>query len=127
MTTQDKFLKDSYQEWMRISATITEVVGELENDIQRMRERKLPESLIDQKDAMIEKLVSFYNTTDQLITAQRIALANKNAELMIMNDSLTHAIRSEWRQRVLSRLTQDVNELKERRQLTQELKDTLNG
>lgn len=127
MTTHDAFLKSSFQEWMRLSSIVTEIVGELEGEIARMRDRKVSESLIEQKDTMIEKLITFYNATDQLITAQRIAIANKDAEIMIMNDSLTHALRSDWRERILARLTQDVKELKERKELKQELIDKING
>jgi hypothetical protein len=127
MTTHDTFLKEAYLEWIRMSSAINDVVGELENEIQRMRERKVNEAMIEQKDAMIEKLIGFYNTTDQLITGYRIAMANKQAEVMIMNDSLMYAMRSEMRERIIARFTQEMNEIKERKQLKDELIEKLNG
>lgn len=125
--SHDIFLKTSWSEWIKLSAKITDVVGILEKEIERMKEKQLSDSLIDQKNDMVDAVIDFYNSTDQLISAYRIALVNKDAEIMIMRDALEHAIRTEWRERILTRLASDISQLKERKELTRELRDKMNG
>ncbi|HEY5746082.1 MAG TPA: hypothetical protein VIU12_08405 [Chryseolinea sp.] len=127
MTSQDKFLKDTWGKWVRTSSKITHVIGELENEVERMRTKKLPETLIDQKDSLIDMIVDFYNLSDQLISAYRIAMINSQAEIMIMNDCLRTAIQSDLRDRIFARLTSDLNEMEERKLLKQQLIDKMNG
>jgi hypothetical protein len=127
MSSHDTLLKTSFEHWLRLGSQFSGIIGDLEEEIQKMRERKVPENLIEQKDELVEKLVAFYNTTDQLITAYRIGIANKQAEVMIMSDALAHAMRTELRERIFKRLAEDVNVLQERKELKRELTNVVNG
>ncbi len=127
MTIHDRHLKEAFVEWVKVSSQITGVVTELENEIERMRERKVADNIISQKDEMVERIINFFNVTDQLITSYRVGMANKQAEVMIMEDALNYALRQEWRERIFKRLAEDVNLIKERKQLKDELINKLNG
>ena len=78
--------------WTRATANFTEVHKQLEDELRRMRERKLEQQYIDKKDNQIEMLVDFFNQTDELFTAYRLALANSNIENHFLTEMLLKKI-----------------------------------
>lgn len=125
MSSNDLFLKASTVEWARVGTQFTGVIAELEKEIFRMREKRLSEDLINQKDAMIETLISFYNCCDQLITAYRVTCATKQMEIHILNDIVSHAMQEAWSNRIVKRFTDDIAKLPG--QATRELNHQTNG
>jgi hypothetical protein len=52
----------------------------MDREMQRMKDKRLPDDLINSKDLQIESLVEFYNDVDGLIQYYKLALANRNTE-----------------------------------------------
>jgi hypothetical protein len=126
-SSEDEFLKTGWGLWIRESARIMNVISDLEKEVHRMRDRKVPTAFIEEKDLMINMIVDFFNSTDQLINAYRKAIINKNAEIMMLDDCFKHCLRTEWRDRIIKRLSSDVDELNERETLKKELQNKING
>lgn len=78
--------------WTRATANFTEVHRQLEDELRRMRERKVEQQYIDKKDNQIEMLVDFYNQTDELFAAYRLAMANANTENHFLTEMLLKKI-----------------------------------
>lgn len=86
-------MKKSLQnDWLRESALFFEAHAKLEKELQRMREKKVRQEFIDQKDQMIESLVSFYNSTDELIQYYKQALLNSRMENHFLTEMLSKKI-----------------------------------
>lgn len=66
--------------YARASLIITEVVRQLEDEIQKMKERKVPQHLIDQRDLQVENLISYYNAVDEIIQFNRMLVFNLKME-----------------------------------------------
>ena len=67
--------------WRRSAALFQAAHLELEQELQRMKQRNnVPQDIIDRKDLCIENLVEFFNQTDDLMNAYRLALANAKIE-----------------------------------------------
>jgi hypothetical protein len=78
--------------WTRATANFTEVHRQLEDELRRMRERKVEQQYIDKKDNQIELLVDFFNQSDELFMAYRLALANANTENHFLTEMLLKKI-----------------------------------
>ena len=122
-----EYVKSTRLEWLRNSARFTNCIQDMEAELKRMRDKKVSPEYIEKKDSQIQSLVEFYNDTDSLITSYRIAIANKHAEFMTINDCLIHALGHDMRQRVFARLINDIDGLKEKQELKKELIKKLNG
>lgn len=67
--------------WTRSSALFMSAHQELEEELKRMKlNTKVPQEFIDKKDFQIESLVEFYNSTEELMQAYKLALANAKIE-----------------------------------------------
>jgi hypothetical protein len=84
--------KQLHVDWLRAAATFSHVHQQLEEEIQRMRERKLSQDLIDKKDLQVEALVTFFNQTDELMQAYKLALANARIENHFLTDILARKV-----------------------------------
>lgn len=49
--------------WLRTVAKLNNVIAELELELKRMKEKGLPEDLINAKDSQINELVEFHDAT----------------------------------------------------------------
>ncbi len=78
--------------WLRASVFFTNAHHQLEDELVRMRDKKLPQELIDRKDEQIEQLVNFFNQTDELVQAYRHELAQARIENHFLTDMLTRKI-----------------------------------
>jgi len=78
--------------WLRAAALFTDSHQHLEAELQRMKEKNLAQEFIDQKDAQIQNLVEYYNQTDELIQAYRMALANAKTENHFLTEMLLKKI-----------------------------------
>jgi adenylate kinase family enzyme len=79
--TIDEQLKAANMNYLRAGATVANVIQELERELERMRERKVQQEFIDDKDEQIQKIVEFYNQVDELI--QFYKLMNLNMKLQL--------------------------------------------
>lgn len=135
MSSNDLLMKSAHNEWVRMGTQFTNAIEDLEKEIVRMREKRLPEDLINQKDNVVETLVSFYNCCEQIIASYRVAIATKQMEIHILNDLLSHAMQESWSGRLVERfradlqkLPGDVNQAQARRALVlNQLSQALNG
>lgn len=78
--------------WLRASASFTNAHQQLEDELQRMKDKKLAQELIDRKDEQIETLTAFFNQTDELVQALRLALANAKVENHFLTEMLCKKI-----------------------------------
>jgi len=78
--------------WLRSAAQFTTAHQQLEEEILRMRERNVAQEYIDKKDMQVEMLVDFFNQTDELLQAYRLALANATFENKIMADIISRHV-----------------------------------
>ncbi|GHM98822.1 hypothetical protein WSM22_03120 [Cytophagales bacterium WSM2-2] len=81
--------KELHIAWLRSSALFHTVHQQLEEELQRMREKKLPQDLIDKKDLQIQSLVEYFNNTDELVQAYRLLAANRKLETILIMDIMT--------------------------------------
>jgi hypothetical protein len=68
------------------------VIADLETELKRMKERNLPEDLIDAKDAQINELVEFYDATEAIIQSYEMiikfnSINNKLNEIIYKQDT----------------------------------------
>jgi hypothetical protein len=78
--------------FVRCQSRFLNVIQELENELQRIKEKKLSDELINIKDLQIENLVSFYNQVDELIQYYKLALANTRIENHFLTEMLLKKI-----------------------------------
>ena len=85
-------MKQLHNDWLRAGAQFSEAHRQLEDELRRMRERKVEQQYIDKKDNQIEMLVDFFNKTDEILNAYRFALANSKAENYFLTEMLMKKI-----------------------------------
>jgi hypothetical protein len=85
-------MRPLHNEWLRSSAQFSNVLQQLEGELQRMRDRKISQELIDSKDCQVQALVDFYNQTDELLQSYRLALANARMENHFLTDILSRKL-----------------------------------
>ena len=74
--------------WLRKSGKLMNVIQKLEAELKRMKSNpKVTPEMIQEKDEMINELVSFYNATDGLINAFQVQVATHR-----INDKLNSII-----------------------------------
>jgi hypothetical protein len=78
--------------WLRTVARLSNVIADLETELKRMKERNLPEDLIDAKDAQINELVEFYDATEAIIQSYEMiikfnSINNKLNEIIYKQDT----------------------------------------
>ena len=78
--------------YARASLIITEVVRQLEDEIQKMKERKVPQHLIDQRDLQVENLISYYNAVDEIIQFNRMLVFNLKMENHFLTQLAAHKL-----------------------------------
>ena len=81
-------LKVVNAEWIRSGAIFSNVMQQLEEELKRMKEKKLAQEFIDKKDDQIESLVQFYNNTDSLVNYFKMALINMRIENHFLTEML---------------------------------------
>lgn len=80
--------KELHAAWLRSGAVLHNVIQKLEEELARMRAKKIAQEIIDQKDDQIEALVNFYNQTDELLQVYRLTLVNTNFENHFLTEML---------------------------------------
>lgn len=85
-------IKELQALWLRSAASFSTVHQELENEIVRMRDRKISQEIIDKKDFQIEQLVNFYNQADELIQAFRHELLNQKIQNHFLTEMLAKKV-----------------------------------
>lgn len=80
--------KELHLRWLRSSVAFQTVHKQLEEELQRMKDRKVNQDFIDKKDLQIETLIDFYNQTDELMQVYKIALANARFENVCLTEML---------------------------------------
>lgn len=84
--------KQLHNQWTRSASLFTIAIQQLEKEIISMRERKVNQEFIDKKDNQVEMLVDFFNQTDELLQAYRLALANAQIENHFLTEMLYQKI-----------------------------------
>lgn len=87
--TPDKLL---HTELIRAGATIANVIQDMERELQRMRDKKLSQEYIDQKDTQIQTIVNYYNQVDELIGIYKAMLTNTRLENYFLMEMLAKKI-----------------------------------
>jgi hypothetical protein len=78
--------------FVRAQSIFLTVIGDMEKEMQRMRERKLNQELIDAKDLQIENLVTFYNRVDEIIAFIKISNINLKIENHFLTDLVSRKV-----------------------------------
>lgn len=78
--------------WLRQASTISNLIAELEAELQRMKEKKLSQEFIDKKDAQIQTLVEFFNDTDTLINTYHLCTINQTFEVACLTQMLAKQV-----------------------------------
>lgn len=78
--------------FVRAQSLFLNVIGDMEKEIQRMRERKLNQELIDAKDLQVENLVTFYNQAEEVVQYLKISNLNLKIENHFLTDVLSTKI-----------------------------------
>jgi hypothetical protein len=78
--------------FVRCQSRFLNVIQELEAELQRIKEKKLSDELINAKDLQIENLVSFYNQVDEFVEYYKLALANARIENHFLTEILLKKI-----------------------------------
>lgn len=81
-------MKPDFTPYVRAAAQFSNIVQQLEDELKRMKEKKVAQEFVDKKDLQIEELVNFYNTTDELITCVK----NHIWQLRMENHFLTEML-----------------------------------
>lgn len=81
-------VKQQQNEHTRAGIAFNNVIQQLEKELQRMKDKKLPQDLIDTRDSHIETLIDYFNTTDNLFQFFKLATLNLNTELKITESLL---------------------------------------
>ena len=76
-TTEQQAL---YAQYVRKGTVFTNVIQQMEEEITRMRERKVQQDFIDKKDLQVEELVSYFNAVDDIINYQKMQIMNLKLE-----------------------------------------------
>ncbi len=82
-------LRQNSNEWLRDSGVFHNVLRELEEELERMKSKNVPQSIIDKKDIQIDALVNFFNQTDGLIQLYKIHMANLRIENHFLTDLIS--------------------------------------
>lgn len=82
-------LRNGSNEWLRNSAVFHNVLRELEEELERMKSKNVPQGIIDKKDIQIDALVNFFNQTDGLIQLYKIHMANLRIENHFLTDLIS--------------------------------------
>ena len=75
--------------FVRSQSHFLNVIAEMEKEIQRMKDRKLNQELIDTKDLQVENLVTFYNQVDEIVQFLKINNMNLKIENHFLTDILS--------------------------------------
>ena len=78
--------------FVRAQSLFLNVIGDMEKEIQRMRERKLNQELIDAKDLQVENLVTFYNQAEEVVQYLKISNLNLKIENHFLTDVLSRKV-----------------------------------
>jgi hypothetical protein len=81
-------VKQQQNEHTRAGVVFGNVIQEMEKELQRMKDKKLPQDIIDTRDRHIETLIDYFNTTDNLFQFFKLATLNLNSELKITESLL---------------------------------------
>jgi hypothetical protein len=79
----------------RQSGVIQTIVGEMENELDRMRNKGTSLEWIEKKDSQIEALVTFANTVDELVKVYSLMVINQRAEHSATTMMLWDALKSQ--------------------------------
>lgn len=83
-------------EFTRAQAMVTNVITELELELERMRNsEKVPHDLVVKKDLQIEHLVRFNNSIDDLFNVYKLLVINQRSQLVATNMMLWDALKSQ--------------------------------
>jgi hypothetical protein len=78
--------------FVRAQSLFLNVIGDMEKEIQRMRERKINQEIIDAKDLQVENLVTFYNQAEEVVQYLKISNLNLKIENHFLTDVLSTKI-----------------------------------
>ena len=78
--------------FVRAQSLFLNVIGDMEKEMQRMRERKLNQELIDAKDLQVENLVTFYNQAEEVVQYLKIININLKIENHFLTDVLSRKV-----------------------------------
>ena len=78
--------------FVRAQSLFLNVIGDMEKEMQRMRERKLNQELIDAKDLQVENLVTFYNQAEEVVQYLKIINNNLKIENHFLTDVLSRKV-----------------------------------
>ena len=84
--------KELHVTWLRSSALFTSAHQQLEDELQRMKEKKLPQDIIDKKDMQIQNLVEYFNITDELMNLYRLHAMNARFETAMLSEMLAKQV-----------------------------------
>lgn len=59
--------RERKKRFLRLGAQLSGLIADLDKELQRMKERKVSEEFIAQKDAQVDHLVSFYNDVEAIV------------------------------------------------------------
>lgn len=79
--TIDEQLKAAQLEYLRAGAVVSNIIQDLERELARMRERKVQQEFIDNKDQQIQDIVTFYNQVDELVQFYKLMNLNLKVQL----------------------------------------------
>lgn len=77
----DEQLKQAQCSVIRAGAIMTNVISEMERELQRMRGKQLPTDIIDSKDNQIQNLVEYHNQVEELFQFYRLLNVNLKVQL----------------------------------------------
>lgn len=83
-------------DYVRAQSQFVIVIQELEAELKRMQENeRIPQELIDKKDAQIETLIRFNNKIEDLLNGYKLGTLSLRIELMAVDKMLWDAIKSD--------------------------------
>jgi hypothetical protein len=83
-------------DYIRAQAQFATVIQELEAELSRMRDNeKVPQDLVDKKDAQIETLIRYNNRIEDLFNVYKLSNLNLHIELTATHQMLWQAIKSD--------------------------------
>jgi hypothetical protein len=84
--------KQMHISWLRAAALFASAHQQLEEELQRMKEKKIAQEFIDKKDTQIQNLVEYFNQTDELMTAYRLQAMNTQFENTMLIEMLNKQV-----------------------------------
>jgi len=75
-------------ELIRAGATIANVIQDMERELQRMKDKKISQEYIDNKDSQIQTIVTYYNQVDELFNAYKLTVLNEKIENHFLTEML---------------------------------------